>query len=122
MEMSRIGRPGDAAAMASAQAAVVIHHGGAGSTAAGLRAGRPSLVLPQIADQHFWGRRIATLGCGPLPLTRGELHTHLQARIRDLVERCEYRENAAKIAAAIAREDGVRRAIDLIEQTATHGA
>jgi sterol 3beta-glucosyltransferase len=48
--------------------AAVVHHGGAGTTAAGIRAGIPSLLIPFHGDQPFWGRRVAELGVGPEPL------------------------------------------------------
>ncbi|MGB3717400.1 MAG: glycosyltransferase, partial [Candidatus Promineifilaceae bacterium] len=51
----------------------VIHHGGAGTTAAGLRAGTPSVVVPFFADQPFWGQRIYELGAGPKPIPRKKL-------------------------------------------------
>ena len=50
--------------------AAVIHHGGAGTTGAGLRAGVPSIVVPFHGDQPFWGRCIAELGVGPVPIPR----------------------------------------------------
>jgi len=46
----------------------VVHHGGAGTTAAALRAGVPSVVLPFFADQPFWGRRVHRLRAGPRPV------------------------------------------------------
>ncbi|WP_157973989.1 glycosyltransferase, partial [Desertihabitans aurantiacus] len=46
----------------------VVHHGGAGTTGAGLRAGRPALVCPVLADQPFWGERLHRRGLGPEPL------------------------------------------------------
>jgi sterol 3beta-glucosyltransferase len=46
----------------------VVHHGGAGTTAAGLRAGVPSACAPAIFDQHYHGRRLAELGVGPAPV------------------------------------------------------
>ncbi|RCI06016.1 Sterol 3-beta-glucosyltransferase [Rhizopus stolonifer] len=42
----------------------VIHHGGAGTTAAGLRAGRPTIIKPFFADQFFWGERVEEMGIG----------------------------------------------------------
>jgi UDP:flavonoid glycosyltransferase YjiC (YdhE family) len=42
----------------------VVHHGGAGTTAAGLRAGRPTIIKPFFADQFFWGERIEEMGLG----------------------------------------------------------
>ncbi|MFI8413864.1 glycosyltransferase [Paeniglutamicibacter gangotriensis] len=53
--------------------AAVVHHGGAGSTAAGLRAGRPTLIVPFLGDQPFWGARIHALGAGPSPLAARKL-------------------------------------------------
>ncbi len=92
--------------------AAVVHHGGAGTTAAALRAGVPSLVLPFIADQRFWGERIHALGAGPAPLSRRQLSPEsLEVALRALVEIGEYRANAARIADALAREDGPARAV-----------
>ena len=53
--------------------AAVVHHGGAGTTGAGVRAGVPSLVVPFGVDQPFWGSRIAALGVGPRPIPRRRL-------------------------------------------------
>ncbi|MDN5767072.1 MAG: glycosyltransferase [Humibacillus sp.] len=50
--------------------AAVVHHGGAGTTAAAMRAGTPQVVVPHIADQPYWGRRVAELGVGSVPLAR----------------------------------------------------
>lgn len=47
-----------------AHASVVIHHGGAGTTASVLHAGRPHIVVPHIADQHFFAHEVRRLGCG----------------------------------------------------------
>ncbi|WFP61796.1 glycosyltransferase [Mesorhizobium sp. WSM4904] len=44
--------------------AAVIHHGGAGTTVAAARAGAPQVVVPQIGDQSYWGRRVVELGIG----------------------------------------------------------
>ena len=45
--------------------AAVVHHGGAGTTAAGLRAGLPSVIVPVMSDQPFWGQRVYALGAAP---------------------------------------------------------
>ena len=55
--------------------AAVVHHGGAGTTAAGLRAGRPTLVCPVLGDQGFWAERIFHLGAGPRPIAVRRLTT-----------------------------------------------
>jgi vancomycin aglycone glucosyltransferase len=44
--------------------AAVVHHGGAGTTTAAARAGAPQIVVPRIADQPYWGARVADLGIG----------------------------------------------------------
>lgn len=49
---------------------VVVHHGGAGTTAAGLRAGVPSILIPHANDQFAWGRRVHELGAGAKPIPR----------------------------------------------------
>jgi UDP:flavonoid glycosyltransferase YjiC (YdhE family) len=51
----------------------VVHHGGSGTTGAGLRAGRPTLITPFIFDQFFWGRRVHKLGAGPASIPFGRL-------------------------------------------------
>ena len=53
--------------------AAVVHHGGAGTTAAGLRAGVPSILTPFFGDQPFWGQRVQALGVGPAPIPRPRL-------------------------------------------------
>ena len=55
------------------QMAAVVHHGGAGTTAAGLRAGIPNVVIPFSNDQFAWGRRVFELGVGPQPVPRKKL-------------------------------------------------
>lgn len=92
--------------------AAVVHHGGAGTTAAALRAGTPALVVPFIADQRFWGRRITALGAGLGPIPRRKLEVEkLAATLRELVENPRYRSNARHVANQLAREDGVARAV-----------
>jgi vancomycin aglycone glucosyltransferase len=47
-----------------ARVAAVVHHGGAGTTTTTARAGAAQVVVPQIADQPFWARRVDDLGIG----------------------------------------------------------
>jgi sterol 3beta-glucosyltransferase len=90
----------------------VVHHGGAGTTSAALRAGVPSLVVPFIADQWFWGTRVAALGAGPGLFSRKRLTAErFAAALRDLAGNPTYREAARRVAAELAREDGVGRAV-----------
>lgn len=95
--------------------AAVVHHGGAGSTAAGLRAGRPTLICPFGVDQPFWGGRVHRLGCGPKPLKlkRATVDT-LATRLADLVGNESYRTNASNVARGIAQDDGIAKAMEVI--------
>src|SRR5690606_19496179 len=84
------------------QVAAVVHHGGAGTTGAGLRAGRPTLICPFFGDQPFWGRRVAALGAGPRPIPQRRLTaTRLAEAIRELVSSAEMRERAEALGARI---------------------
>ena len=82
----------------------VVHHGGAGSTAAGLKCGRPTLIVPFFGDQPFWGARVAKFGAGPEPipykiLTADKLAEGIKACLQP-----EARAKAAEIAANIEAE------------------
>jgi sterol 3beta-glucosyltransferase len=104
------------------QLAAVVHHGGAGTTAAGLRAGVPSLIVPFFGDQPFWGRRVAALGVGPDPLPRKRLSEDtLASAIRQAVGDAGMKVQAAAMAEKIRAEDGVVKAIDLVLRYAATG-
>jgi UDP:flavonoid glycosyltransferase YjiC (YdhE family) len=92
--------------------AAVMHHGGAGTTAEGLRAGIPSLIFPGASDQYFWAARIARLGAGPRPVARGDLTPTGLAKLftRATTDR-EMRERARLIGEKIRAENGVARAV-----------
>lgn len=95
----------------------VVHHGGAGTTAAGLHHGKPALVIPFAGDQTFWGTRIWRSGCGPKPVPRAGLTVRrLTKALLDLKSTSSYYENARRISELLGREHGVRMAADLIEQ------
>lgn len=97
-----------------------IHHGGAGTAGAAFRAGIPQVVVPFFADQPFWGRRVARLGCGPDPIPRRELSVdRLATGLRLALQRDAPRRQAAELGWMIAQEDGVARGVDLVEQTGT---
>lgn len=99
------------------QTAGVVHHGGAGTTAAGLRAGVPTLVIPFMADQPYWGQRVHALGVGPMPIPRRRLDAgKLTEAIRLMVTDAGMRRRAADLGASIRAEDGIGRAVSLLEQ------
>ncbi|NRQ40148.1 glycosyltransferase family 1 protein [Nonomuraea sp. NN258] len=93
----------------------VVHHGGAGTTGTALTAGVPSVVCPFFSDQPFWGRRVSALGVGPPPLPIGALTAgKLGERLRDVLE---YHARARQLARLLRVEDGVKRAVDLVERS-----
>ncbi|KAL9946753.1 hypothetical protein ACHAP0_007744 [Verticillium nonalfalfae] len=63
--------------------AAVVHHGGAGTTACGLKNGKPTTIVPFFGDQPFWGQMVAKAGAGPLPIHHKSLTaTNLAEAIR----------------------------------------
>jgi sterol 3beta-glucosyltransferase len=99
-----------------------VHHGGAGVTAAALRAGLPSVVVPVFADQPFWGGRVFALGAGPRPIPAKWLSADgLAGAIREASNPL-MRRRAADIGVRIRAENGVARAIAAIHSHvgATH--
>ena len=99
--------------------AAVVHHGGAGTTGAGLRAGKPTVICPFITDQHFWGQRVERLGVGPaaIPqrkLTADKLAAALeQTRDEGMIQRAE------ALGAIIRQEDGVGNAVRYVLEQVT---
>lgn len=95
----------------------VVHHGGAGTTAAALYAGKPAFVVPQTVDQPFWARRVHALGAGPAPVKLGKLTPDILAdSLTALTSQPSYAEAAQALARQLAGEDGPTVAIGLIEQ------
>lgn len=96
--------------------AAVVHHGGAGTTAAGLRAGVPSVLIPFFADQPFWAERVASMGVGPAPLPRRHLTAERLARAIEAAMAPEIRARAAAVCRSIAVEDGAGVAAAHVER------
>ena len=96
--------------------AAVVHHGGAGTTAAGLAAGKPTVICPFIADQPFWGHVVHELGVGPAPIPQKQLTVEkLAAAITTAVNDGEMKRRAAALGEKIRAEDGVATAIGVLE-------
>ena len=96
--------------------AAVVHHGGSGTTSAGLRAGVPSIIVPFFGDQPFWGQRVADLGVGPAPipykrLTSDRLAQAIQIAVTDQT----MRQRAAELGSEIRAEDGIAQALRVIQ-------
>lgn len=99
------------------QVTAAIHHGGAGTTAAVLRAGIPSIVVPFFADQPAWGKRLEQLGVAAAPIPYLELTAEALAdRIRSVVNNRAMKHQAQQLSIDIQAEDGIAEAIDVIER------
>lgn len=97
--------------------AAVVHHGGAGTTAEGLRAGAPTVIVPFIVDQLFWGKRVQALGAGPAPIKARQLTAaNLAGALRQALSDPAIRQRAQAVGQAIRAGDGVGRAVQIIQQ------
>jgi UDP:flavonoid glycosyltransferase YjiC (YdhE family) len=97
------------------QMAAVVHHGGSGTTAFGLRAGVPSIIVPFLLDQFFWGERIFNLGVGP------KLIPHQKLSIAKLAEALTIAttdtamgQRAAVLGEKIRIEDGIKKTLEIV--------
>jgi UDP:flavonoid glycosyltransferase YjiC (YdhE family) len=97
------------------QMAAVVHHGGAGTTAAGLRAGVPNVIVPSFGDQFFWGWRVHEIGAGPKPIPRNSLTvTSLSNAIQQAIDNADIKNKASLISQQIRAENGVENAVSMI--------
>jgi sterol 3beta-glucosyltransferase len=95
---------------------MVIHHGGAGTTAAGLRAGLPNIVIPFTADQPFRGRRVHAIGAGPKPIFIKNLSVENLTRTITEAGSGALRRHAQVIGQQIRNEDGISESVKRIEK------
>jgi len=94
----------------------VVHHGGSGTTGAGLRAGVPAVLVPHIGDQPFWAQRVAELGVGPQAISRRQLTAlRLSEAIAKAITDTDMRMRAASLGKLIRTEDGIGNAVEIIE-------
>ncbi|MFD2421431.1 glycosyltransferase [Amycolatopsis pigmentata] len=97
--------------------AAVVHPGGAGTTAAGLRAGVPTVPVPMTGDHPFWAARLTALGVSPGPVPFKQLtEERLADAIRAAVDEPRYARAAKSIAADIATEDGAAEVARQVER------
>jgi len=89
-----------------------VHHGGAGTTAASMRAGAPTVVVPFFTDQSFWGARVASLGVGARPIPQAKLSADRLAAALEETRGAGMREQARVLGEKIQAEDGVARAVE----------
>jgi sterol 3beta-glucosyltransferase len=99
----------------------IVHHGGAGTTAAGLRSGVPAIVVPFFGDQPFWGQRVADLGVGPTPIPRKQLTAEKLAQAIDqMMNDSEMRHRATDLGRKIQAEDGVAHVVAIVDRIASN--
>jgi hypothetical protein len=92
----------------------VCHHGGAGTTSAGLRAGLPTIVVPSFGDQFFWGRMVADAGAGPDPIPITRLTTAALTAACDACRRPQVRERAEALGARLREIDGAELVVQSV--------
>ena len=91
--------------------AAVCHHGGAGTTAAGLRAGKPTIIVPFFGDQFFWGKMIRNSGAGPSPIPGKRLKTNELVEAFKIVHQADVRRAAEKLRIEFQHENGCDAAV-----------
>ncbi|MEV0602925.1 glycosyltransferase [Streptomyces sp. NPDC050315] len=101
--------------------AAVVHHCGAGTTAAALRAGAPTVPVPVTTDQPFWAARLTALGAAPAPtpfkaLTGKDAEERLATAIGAAVSDTGMRDRARNAAARMATEDGAAHVLRAVER------
>ncbi|KAL9431263.1 hypothetical protein AB3S75_026445 [Citrus x aurantiifolia] len=93
------------------QCKAVVHHGGAGTTAAGLRAACPTTIVPFFGDQPFWGERVHARGVGPPPIPVDEFSLPKLISAINFMLDPKVKERAVELAEAMEKEDGVTGAV-----------
>lgn len=97
------------------QVKAVVHHGGAGTTAAGLQAGKPTLIIPFGGDQPYWGNRVRACGAGPAPIPRRSLSVPLLAERLQQLDDKQICLQAERLGRQLADENGCENACDILE-------
>ncbi|ATC62673.1 hypothetical protein CMV30_01090 [Nibricoccus aquaticus] len=96
-------------------ASAVIHHGGAGTTASALHAGKPQIVVPHIGDQNFFGSEVERLGCG-FRIRKNHWPEQLHNALTRLAVQPIHAQNALKVQTTLLKENGPARAIEELER------
>ncbi|KAL3938524.1 MAG: hypothetical protein SGARI_001708, partial [Bacillariaceae sp.] len=94
------------------QCCAVVHHGGAGTTAAGLRYGLPNFICPFFGDQFMWGAMVYRAGVGPLPCPVGDLTAEVLTDNLKLLTSEETKKKAETLSYQMGLEDGVLGGLD----------
>jgi sterol 3beta-glucosyltransferase len=92
--------------------AAIVHHGGAGTTGAALRVGKPQIICPFVGDQYFWGQRAADLGVAPSPIPQIKLTAErLADAIKYTVTNTNLQQRASSVGETIRAENGIECAV-----------
>ena len=95
----------------------VVHHGGCGTTAAGLLSGKPGIICPFFGDQPFWGRQVERLGVGPSPIPQRKLSVETLCRAIDTaLNDSAMRQRAAELGRRVENENGTSNAVEFINR------
>jgi vancomycin aglycone glucosyltransferase len=97
-------------------ASAVVHHGGAGTTASALHAGRPQIIVPHIGDQSFFGSEVERLGCGFRIRQLKRWPELLNGALDRLLGNPAHVQNAAHVQSILLSENGPARAIEELER------
>ncbi|KAJ5170112.1 uncharacterized protein N7500_002895 [Penicillium coprophilum] len=89
----------------------VVHHGGAGTTACGLRNGKPTIIVPFFGDQPFWGEMVSAAGAGPDPIPYKHLKVTALVQALRFCLTSEAVRSAKSIAAKMQQDEGVKTAV-----------
>ncbi len=93
----------------------VAHHGGCGTTHTAARAGVPQFIMPQIADQFYWGHRIYSLGLGPMPVPPKRITVNkLAEALRELSTNSNFAQNAKALGKEMKHEDGIPGVVEIV--------
>ena len=100
---------------------LAVHHGGAGTTHTAARAGVPQVILPFGADQFFWAGRVAARGAAPKTSRKAALNAAALSKMIAFAQLDSTRQKAKDLGQAMAREDGVRKAVRETEALVERG-
>ncbi len=95
---------------------MVIHHGGAGTTATGLRAGKPTIIIPHNADQPAWGQRVFELGVGSKAIKKSRLTAAKLASAILFAQQPAIIAKADQLGQDLRKENGVGNAVKIINE------
>ena len=97
------------------QVSAVVHHGGCGTTAAGLLAGKPSIICSFFGDQPFWAQHVERLGVGPSPIPQGKFSVErLCHAIDQVMNDTAMQQKVAELGHQLREENGTENAVAFI--------